>query len=123
LLERYVLCLGNEESIQHLFVDCFYAKEVWSLALDGLLHRFVWPHSCVEYFTQWWKNTMGASSKKLISNRYGRLYLNMFVGVSGCQEIKKNLMMNQGGQDKLYQSPFLAYRIYATSTQLARSIT
>jgi hypothetical protein len=37
------LCLNHEETIHHMFVDCLFAHEVWSCALDGLQQRLIRP--------------------------------------------------------------------------------
>jgi hypothetical protein len=46
---RCAICLNHEEMIQHLFVDFFFAKEFWTLFLDGLMHRFNWNRSCFDF--------------------------------------------------------------------------
>lgn len=66
---HFVLCLNGEESIQLMFINCQFTKEVWTLTLAHLTHRFVWPQDCTEYFNQWWKNYRGSFRQKVIFKR------------------------------------------------------
>eukprot|EP00253_Pinus_taeda_P015281 PITA_15281 len=50
---RCAMCKNSGETASHLFIDCVYAKEVWSLSLLGLSVSS--PHLCsiADLFSEW----------------------------------------------------------------------
>jgi len=56
-------------------------KEVWSMVLDGLEHRFVSHNHAHIYFLSGGKYIEEDSIKKLNLNDFGMPFLSMFVGV------------------------------------------
>jgi len=51
---RCVLCGENEETMNHLFVECHFAKDIWTLILKELkLNRFWVGGQIIECFQFW----------------------------------------------------------------------
>nr|AER13160.1 putative non-LTR retroelement [Phaseolus vulgaris] len=57
-----VLCQIKEESCQHLFIECLYAKQVWSLCLKWLGILFVQHNDLKDHFVSF--HIAQASSKQ-----------------------------------------------------------
>ncbi|CAN1304053.1 hypothetical protein LINPERPRIM_LOCUS26067 [Linum perenne] len=66
LANRCVLCGSNEESVQHLFLSCAFASEVWTLVSSKLSIHGPHPFSLAG-FIQGWKEVN--CSKSFISKK------------------------------------------------------
>lgn len=65
-----VLCPNAKESINHLFLDCTYTKEVWRLVVGTLWQRLSWPISIADFFTRWGSHYLGNFSNKPTFRRF-----------------------------------------------------
>jgi len=58
-LSHCSLYLSTKESSHHIFVNCIFSKEVWSLVLDSLQHIFIWHSATPDLFPRWSKRYQG----------------------------------------------------------------
>lgn len=55
LVNRCVLCLRDEESVDHIFIHCVYANMVWDFFLIHLRISWSWPSHLDELMIlDWW---------------------------------------------------------------------
>lgn len=54
LANRYILCINEEESVNHLFIHCSMAKGIWHFFISHLQITWVFPKSFDELISGWW---------------------------------------------------------------------
>lgn len=63
---RCALCKENSESIQHMFLECMFVKEVWQTMLQELFHRVLWSDSAKSLLENWHRHYEGSFRNKSI---------------------------------------------------------
>jgi len=61
---RCSLCLEQEETSQHLFLECSLTKKVWRLFLGPIGIKFILPGSFHEMAANWRSSYLGKLGKK-----------------------------------------------------------
>jgi hypothetical protein len=77
------LCNAKEDTINHLFIDCKYSKEVWDLVLQGIRNKVRQPQIYIEFFSQWRTKYQGKLVHKSNFIKIGRNCLSLYVDKYG----------------------------------------
>jgi hypothetical protein len=56
------LCVQEEESINHLLVECVFAREFWFILLRQVGLRALSPQPTENSFLDWWETASNATS-------------------------------------------------------------
>jgi hypothetical protein len=86
-LSHCVLCLSQEETSQHMFVECKYTKEVWSLVLADIEHKFDWHIAYSDLFSQWRRTYQGSFHQK---TSFKRIWKSLPEYISWCIWLSQN---------------------------------
>jgi hypothetical protein len=89
------MCQNAKETIQHLFIECHFAKKTWIQALGNLNYKISWPQSTIKT-----KNIKRISRTNLFLKDY-KPSQNIFVGAFGYLTISKFSMKKLNPEDKL----------------------
>jgi hypothetical protein len=87
------MCQSEEEMLQHLFIDCIYAKETWNHALGSLTQRFYWPQCCADFFNRWSIIIRGTSKENLYLRDIGMPFPNTSTRAFGLLATNKSSIM------------------------------
>lgn len=82
-----VLCLSQEETLQHMFVECKYTKEVWSLVLIDIEHSLIDIFPALISFHNGGEYIKVVSIKKQVLKGFGNPSPSILAGAFGCPRI------------------------------------
>ena len=82
-LLRCILCKEFEESLEHLFLECKFSREVWHQAYKELQFELTLPTNWDDRFARWKDYYQGHSSTNQILQGLEKLFLDIYAGRSG----------------------------------------
>lgn len=62
---RYILCKNHEESVDHIFLHCEFACQIWDLTNTRLNNHWVRPQTIAQAIEQWRLNSKSTKEKHI----------------------------------------------------------
>ena len=86
-----ILCKEAEESLEHLFTQCKFTQEVWSIVLRELKMNITMPTNWNDIFSAGMTTIKAHSNKNQILSEHGKLSQGLYAGKFGLPETRKYL--------------------------------